>query len=241
MSSKRAEVSNDAVIDRMAEYVRVSRLAKSYNERYQASIKPWELVQAKDRDGIYQAFTSHPNLFFDYRSLRFARAILHGKPAFDGDRIWLANIKTWYIVNSITGGITDESCAWEAPAKVVKKKFRVALFKELSTSKTYTVSIDTQDGADSLYKQSHFVKFLTDWIEYDDEFVWPSPLVARIAQVDLKAAEWLCENFHQLHKYSAVPDKDFKSVEALSNLFCWDMSPQGNDYWKEVYQKLIKY
>ena len=48
------------------------------------------------------------------------------------------------------------------------KKYRVALFKYISSGITYTFTADTPEDADSYEKKHGFIRWLTDWIEYEE-------------------------------------------------------------------------
>ncbi len=49
------------------------------------------------------------------------------------------------------------------------KKYRVALFRFSSeAASTYTACTDTQEEADSYEQHRSFVRWLTDWIEYEE-------------------------------------------------------------------------
>ena len=55
---------------------------------------------------------------------------------------------------------------WEYRIKPLTKKYRVALFKD--DSYTCTSTADTQWRAETLEKSPSFVRWLTDWIEYEE-------------------------------------------------------------------------
>lgn len=91
--------------------------------------------------------------------------------------------------------------------------------------------------------QSLFVKWIGDWqeVEVDSEpdQQWPTELVARIANIDLQAAEWLRDNWSELdsknyQEYISVG----KNSDNLSTMFNWRNSPQGSDYWDNIRSKL---
>lgn len=48
------------------------------------------------------------------------------------------------------------------------KKCRVALFRDTFRSEIYTGTADTQEGAEFCEKDRDFIRWLTDWIEYDE-------------------------------------------------------------------------
>lgn len=58
---------------------------------------------------------------------------------------------------------------WEYRIKPPAKKYRVALFRFLSeAASTYTACTDIQEEADSYEQHRHFVRWLTDWVEYEE-------------------------------------------------------------------------
>lgn len=83
------------------------------------------------------------------------------------------------------------------------------------------------------------IEWLSDWIEYDPPKQWPTPLVERIASIDLKAAEWIVDHWDDLldNKYTCS-GLDAANSKTLISMFGWHLSPQGRKYWKEISQKL---
>ena len=60
---------------------------------------------------------------------------------------------------------------WEDVEYRVKpvKKYRVALFRLSSeAASTYTACTDIQEEADSYEQHGRFVRWLTDWVEYEE-------------------------------------------------------------------------
>lgn len=55
---------------------------------------------------------------------------------------------------------------WEYRIKPPAKKYRVALLDDNGTS--YTGTADTQKDAGFYEISPHFVRWLTDWVEYED-------------------------------------------------------------------------
>jgi len=84
-------------------------------------------------------------------------------------------------------------------------------------------------------------EWLGEWIEYDPPKKWPTPLVERIAAIDIKAAEWIVDHWDDLledkYKNSNMYSRDANSV---IDMFKWDESPQGTDYWDDIDNKTRK-
>jgi len=82
-------------------------------------------------------------------------------------------------------------------------------------------------------------EWLTDWIEYDLPKKWPTPLVERIAAIDIKAAQWIVDHWDDLldDKYS-VYGLHSRESKILNTMFRFSMSPQGYDYWCDIRDKL---
>ncbi len=55
---------------------------------------------------------------------------------------------------------------WEYRIKPPTKKYRVALFK--NDTSTYTYTADTEKDAGFYEKGRGFIRWLTDWIEYEE-------------------------------------------------------------------------
>ena len=81
-------------------------------------------------------------------------------------QVWDEGVKCWCDVNSRTPHFYED---WEYRIKPPAKKCRVALFR-LSTEgpSTYTALTDTQEEANSYEQHIRFVRWLTDWIEYEE-------------------------------------------------------------------------
>lgn len=60
----------------------------------------------------------------------------------------------------------DEECEYRV--KPPPKKYRVALFKDCINGGVYTGTADSQEGANFCEKAGEFVRWLTDWIEYEE-------------------------------------------------------------------------
>ena len=70
------------------------------------------------------------------------------------------------------GWITATNPTWneeyEYRVKPPANKYRVALFKDDLSGDTYTRTADTQEGADFYAGAKCFIRWLTDWIEYEE-------------------------------------------------------------------------
>ena len=81
------------------------------------------------------------------------------------------DVQVWDFTQNEWGDVTTESptwCeGWKYRIKPPTKKCRVALF-ESDTSIYYTSTADTLEEANSHEKGGGFVRWLTDWIEYEE-------------------------------------------------------------------------
>lgn len=84
--------------------------------------------------------------------------------------------------------------------------------------------------------------WLTDWIEYDpDPKKWPTPLVERIAVIDIDAAQWIVDHWDELLEDRYTNEgKHSRYSETLRNMFSWIESDQEGKYWLEISEKLGK-
>ena len=82
--------------------------------------------------------------------------------------------------------------------------------------------------------------WLTDWIEYDpDPKKWPTPLVARIAAIDIKAAEWIVDHWDELLEVKYIGSNNYsRDSDRLLEMFVWNKSDQGHLYWRSIADKL---
>ncbi len=84
------------------------------------------------------------------------------------------------------------------------------------------------------------INWLTDWIEYDpDQKKWPTPLVERIAAIDIDAAQWIVDHWDDLleNRYTNKGEHSRVSDKLLS-MFSWIESDQGGYYWRDIADKL---
>ena len=76
------------------------------------------------------------------------------------------------------------------------------------------------------------VVFMSDWIEYDPSpKKWPTPLVERIAAIDIEAAQWIVDHWD-------VFLFNNKNTEKLLFMFIWEDAPQGSQYWRSISEQL---
>lgn len=83
------------------------------------------------------------------------------------------DVQVWNLVNSrweaVEKRVPDFLQGNEYRIKPPAKKCRVALFRfSNEEAPTYTASTDTQEGADRYEQHKSFVRWLTDWIEYEE-------------------------------------------------------------------------
>ena len=57
---------------------------------------------------------------------------------------------------------------WEYRIKPATKKYRVALFRSSNDGEVYAAIVNTQEAANGCEKEPRFVRWLTDWIEYEE-------------------------------------------------------------------------
>ena len=67
----------------------------------------------------------------------------------------------------ITATKPDWNEEYEYRVKSPAKKYRVALFQNSNNGNYYTVVADTQDDAVCYVDARGFVRWLTDWVEYE--------------------------------------------------------------------------
>ena len=81
-------------------------------------------------------------------------------------QVWDEGPKCWCDVTTSTPSFfKDRKYRIKPPAK----KYRVALFRFSSEATSrYTACTDIQEGADSYEQHERFVRWLTDWVEYEE-------------------------------------------------------------------------
>ena len=72
------------------------------------------------------------------------------------------------------------------------------------------------------------MKYTKENIEYFDKCAKEfEVLVEAVEKIDQEAAKYLRENV----------EYDYKDGD-IASLFPWDLTPQGQDYWMDIYEKL---
>lgn len=98
-----------------------------------------------------------------------------------------------------------------------------------------------EDGTISHHVNDKDVIWLTpDWVEYDPEpKKWPTPLVECIAAIDIKAANWIVDNWDDLllDKYT-YKGRYSRESDRLGKMFCWAKASLDEGYWYDISQKL---
>ena len=79
-------------------------------------------------------------------------------------QVWSKDTNGWCDVSARTPAFIED---WEYRIKPPAKKYRVALF-ESDTSVYYTSTADTLEDAEFYEKGRGFIRWLTDWIEYEE-------------------------------------------------------------------------
>ena len=79
-------------------------------------------------------------------------------------QVWDKDTKCWCdVVKSIPFFDKD----WEYRIKPPPKKYRVALFRKYDEA-SIVMAVTSQSGADNFESMPSFVRWLTDWIEYEE-------------------------------------------------------------------------
>jgi hypothetical protein len=152
-------------------------------------------------------------------------------------------ITGWYVeVNqsgewiTLDGGIKpswSENCEY----RLIEPKPAYRVYKNKRNEHTFT--IDRIGGliASKLPKDDDAI-LIHDWIEYDPPKKWPTPLVERIAAIDLEAAEWIVDHWDDLLDGKYTHGSSEATNGTLITMFAWDMTTHGEMYWREISTKL---
>lgn len=102
-----------------------------------------------------------------------------------------------------------------------KPAYRV--YRSISSGNTYTRDSNGGERYDYLDGEGVVREWISDWIEYDPPKKWPTPLVERIAAIDIKAAEWIVDHWDDLltDKYTFKGNYS-RDSETLDHMFDWD-------------------
>lgn len=76
-------------------------------------------------------------------------------------QVWDEGAKRWFDVGASTPRFVED---WEYRVKPAPKKYRVALFNNF----TCVCTADNMNDARSYEKDTGFVRWLTDWVEYEE-------------------------------------------------------------------------
>jgi len=119
--------------------------------------------------------------------------------------------------------------------KPAKPAYRVYINKTTGS----TISRDSLDGHREDYLDNNY-EWLCDWIEYDPSpKKWPTPLVERIAAIDIKAAEWIVNHWDDLLEDKYTYKNNYsRDCDTLTHMFDWETPPQGTAYWESISVKL---
>jgi len=119
--------------------------------------------------------------------------------------------------------------------KPAKPAYRV--YRNKNNGSTYTR--DAIDCPRNNHISSYNYEWISEWIEYDPPKKWPTPLVERIAAIDIKAAEWIVDHWDDLldDRYTRKGMYDRES-NLLSHSFDWSESDIGCIFWDEISTKL---
>ena len=79
-------------------------------------------------------------------------------------QVWDSDNQKWLDVVSQVPAFRCDEYRINPPTK----KYRVALFKNPFSGDIYTLSANTPDSADNYEQHKNFVRWLTDWIEYEE-------------------------------------------------------------------------
>ena len=79
-------------------------------------------------------------------------------------QVWDKNNERWCDMVLADPNFRADKYRIKPPAK----KYRVALFKDCTNGSIYTRTANTQEDADFLEAAPSFVRWLTDWVEYEE-------------------------------------------------------------------------
>jgi len=119
--------------------------------------------------------------------------------------------------------------------KPAKPAYRVYV----DTKSLRTNTVDDSDGTRH-HDLPALCEWISDWIEYDPPKKWPTPLVERIAAIDLEAAQWIVDHWDDLLQDKYKNNMYSRDANSVIDMFKWDASPQGADYWDDIDNKTRK-
>ena len=149
---------------------------------------------------------------------------------------WL--ITGWGVKWKGSKGVIDNP-AWtpEHKYELIEPKPAYRVYRKIGCRGTYTLDRYVDGWFNAPLPEN--CEFVSEWIEYDPPKKWPTPLVERIAAIDIKAAEWIVDHWDDLlaDRYSFGVTVG-RSASTLHEMFCWKESPQGKEYWWDISNKL---
>ena len=80
------------------------------------------------------------------------------------------DVQVWDDINDMWDDVTAEAPTFMGKKYRIKppaKKYRVALFKDVFSGNIHTNTVDIQKDAEFYEKNPAFVRWLTDWVEYE--------------------------------------------------------------------------
>lgn len=116
-------------------------------------------------------------------------------------------------------------------AMIVKPAYRVYADQD---GDLFVAERNSEGGICQTFTEN--IRWISDWIEYTK---WPTPLVERIAAIDLEAAQWIVEHWDDLldEKY-AKNGMHSRDSDELTFMFKWESSPQNHAYWNNISRQL---
>jgi len=132
------------------------------------------------------------------------------------------------------GNITAIRIEKPIEPRPIKPAYIVYMSKE--TGNTFTR--DSFSGIQN-NELSDRCKWVSEWIEYDPPNKWPTPLVERIAAIDLAAAQWIVDHWDDLldEKYT-MSGRYYRNSNELNSMFYWDLSDNRWKYWFDISTQL---
>ena len=132
------------------------------------------------------------------------------------------------------GNITAIRLERRIEPKPAKPAYRVYI--EKSDGRTYTQDAINGNRDKTLLPEKY--EWLSDWIEYDQPKEWPTPLVERIAAIDLEAAQWIVDHWDELLEDRYTLNINTRDSNELKFMFDWTESRCGYTYWKNISKQL---
>lgn len=146
----------------------------------------------------------------------------------NADLIVMQLITGWDLKNKHTGVVIKNNQWISDDFVLIKPKPAYRVYRKIGCRGTYTLDRYSDGWFNAQLPEN--CEFISDWIEYDTPILWPTPLIERIAAIDIDAAEWIInnQNNHPIRMESKL----------LCSMFNWERTPQGYDYWSKISKKL---